>query len=359
METFINGTINTSTTTANTPAKALTPAHIMEVGSGFWSSKTLLAAIKLELFTHLADKALNGEEIRTGLQLHKRSLYDFLDTLTALGFLEREGLKETAIYRNTPETALFLDKNKPSYMGGILEMCNDRLYKYWGDLEEGLRTGLPQNESKYTGKPLFEAIYADQNVLKQFLSAMAGVQMGNFTALAQKFDFENYHSLCDIGGANGMLSICVAQQHPHLFITSADLPVVEPVAKETVEKFNLTDQIHVTRLDFVVDEFPKADIITMGNILHDWDLDFKKFLIKKAYQALPKDGALIVIENIIDDERRQNVFGLLMSLNMLIETDGGFDYTFSDFQQWTAEAGFRTAKKIHLAGPSSAVIAYK
>jgi precorrin-6B methylase 2 len=346
-------------TLAIAPEKVLTPARIFETGMGFMATKTLLAAIKLELFTLLGDRTVPGAAIGERLELHPRSLYDFLDALVALGFLRREGLGEGARYANTEETGLFLDKNKPSYVGGILEMSNDRLYRFWNDLEEGLRTGKPQNEIKSTGKPAFEAIYANPAVLRQFLDAMAGIQAGTFAALAQAFDFDNYDSLCDIGGANALLAVTVAGQHPNLRITSVDLPAVEPIAREHVAKAGLAGRITVASLDMMNQPFPKADVITMGNILHDWDEAEKKHLIRKAYEALPAGGALVAIENVIDDERRHNAFGLLISLNMLIETEGGFDYTHADFHRWAMAAGFRATTKIALAGPASAVIAHK
>jgi 2-polyprenyl-3-methyl-5-hydroxy-6-metoxy-1,4-benzoquinol methylase len=347
------------TTFATAPEKVLTPDRIFETGMGFMATKTLLAAIKLELFTLLGENAVPGAAIGERLQLHPRSLYDFLDALVALGFLHRDGLGEGALYENTEETALFLDKKKPSYVGGILEMANDRLYKFWSDLEEGLRTGKPQNEIKYTGKPTFEAIYANPAVLRQFLDAMAGIQAGTFAVLAQAFDFDNYDSLCDVGGANALLAVTVARQHPNLRITSVDLPPVEPIAREHVAQAGLADRITVASLDMMSQPFPKADVITMGNILHDWDEAEKKHLIRKAYEALPAGGALVAIENVIDDERRQNAFGLLISLNMLIETPGGFDYTHADFHRWALGAGFRATTKISLAGAASAVIAHK
>jgi 2-polyprenyl-3-methyl-5-hydroxy-6-metoxy-1,4-benzoquinol methylase len=346
-------------TLASPHTKQLTPDHIMQIGMGFWASKTLLTAIKVELFTLLGGNIMHGEEIKARLELHDRGAYDFLDALVALGFLHREGIGSLAFYENTPETALFLDKQKPSYIGGILEMANDRLYKFWGDLEEALHTGKPQNEVKYTGKSVFEAIYAQPQVLQQFMQAMAGTQKGSFATLANKFPFHQYRTMCDIGGANGLLSISVAGKHPHLQITTLDLPPVEPIAAGNVRKAGLLHQIGVGSLDMMQEEFPQTDIITMGNILHDWNIEQKKFLIRKAYQALSQNGALIVIENIIDDERKTNAFGLLMSLNMLVETEGGFDYSFADFTGWATEAGFRSTEKIHLAGPASAVIAYK
>ncbi len=342
-----------------TTEKQITPHHIMQVGMGFWASKTLLTAVNLELFTHLDLGPLSAREIQQKTGLHDRSLYDFLDSLVALGFLKREGLKEKALYSNTEETEMFLDKRKPSYIGGLLEMANHRLYPFWGNLEEGLKTGKPQNEIKHKGENIFDALYEDPERLREFMMAMQGAQMGSFIALAKKFDFTPYNTLCDIGGASGALSIQVALNNDHMNCISADLAPVLHIARENIDDFKLQERIQTRVFDFFENEFPKADVITMGNILHDWGLETKKMLIKKAYEALPKGGAMIIIENIIDSGRKENAFGLLMSLNMLIETEEGFDYTFSDFDKWARNAGFSKTELLTLAGPTSAAIAYK
>jgi len=335
------------------------PSKIMQIGMGFWASKTLLTAVNMELFTHLAERDLSGREIQNKLGLHNRSLFDFLDTLVALGFLNRTGFKENATYSNSDDSDMFLDKNKPSYIGGILEMSNNRLYPFWNYLEEGLKTGKPQNETKNGGKPLFEAIYANEDRLREFIHGMGGVQAGNFMKLANDFDFSKYHTLCDVGGSGANLSILVAKNNDHMKCISFDLPPVGPIAKENISKLGLNDRIEIISGDFFTDDLPQADIITMGNILHDWGADDKLLLIKKAYDALPEEGALIVIENIIDDQRNENAFGLMMSLNMAIETEQGFDFTASDFDKWAKEAGFRQTSIMPLTGPSSAIVAIK
>ena len=179
------------------------------------------------------------------LGLHPRSARDFLDSLVALGFLTRNNDR----YANTPETDLFLDRKKPSYVGGMLEMANHRLYPFWGHLTEALRTGAPQNELRTGGPGLFETLYGD--------------------------------------------------------------------------------------------------------------LPTKKMLIKKAFDAIPAGGALIVYEAIIDDDRSKNAFGLMMSLNMLIESPGGFDYTGADCAGWMKEAGFSATRVEHLVGPDSMVVGIK
>ena len=337
----------------------ISPDGILQIGFGFWASKTLLSAVDLAVFSELADGPKSGPELQEALGLHPRATFDFLDTLLAIGLLERDGSGESATYANTPATDRFLVKSSPQYIGGILEMANARLYRFWADLTTALKTGLPQNEIKETGKSMFEALYADPARLEQFMDAMSGISMGNFIAFAEKFDFSGYKTLADVGGATGQLSAIVAARHPHMRCRTCDLPEVQPIAERRLRAQHLDDRVSAESIDFFADEFPKADIITMGMILHDWNLENKEMLIAKAYRALPPGGAFVAIENIIDDERRSNAFGLMMSLNMLIEFGEAFDFTGAQFAEWCQEAGFSRCDIIPLAGPASAAVAYK
>src|SRR5215213_6852878 len=238
-------------------------------------------------------------------------------------------------------------------------MANARLFRFWGDLTEALRTGEPQNEIKHTGNSMFAELYSDPVRLEQFMAGMQGASLGNFHALAETFDFSKYETVCDVGGATGQLCTILATRHPHLRCTSYDLPAVAPIAERAIAAAGLSDRVAVAAGDFFADPLPKADVITMGLILHDWNLDGKLQLIGAAYDALPEGGAFIVIENLIDDARRENAFGLMMSLNMLIEFGDAFDYTGSDFTGWCKDAGFKDTEVLPLAGPASAGIAYK
>lgn len=338
------------------------PAMIMQIGSGFWASKILLSAIHFQLFTRLEEKSkMSGYEIKAMLnfQCSDIHLFDFLDALTGFGFLTREGILESALYSNSSDVALFLDANKPTYIGGLLEMLNNRLYAFWGNLEDGLLTGLPQNEIKSGNQNLFEEIYKSPEKLTEFINAMGGIQYGNFNVFAQQFDFSSYATLTDIGGSGAVLSVVVAKHQPHMTCTSFDLAAVGPIAKAKIAKTDVSERVKIANGDFFTDDFPKSDVIVMGNILHDWDESQKLLLIQKAYDALPEGGAFVAIENIIDEERVKNVFGLMMSLNMLIETGTGFDYTFSSFDKWTKSVGFKNTIIMPLTGPTSAAIAYK
>ena len=332
---------------------------ILQTAFAFWSSKVLLTAVELSLFTRLGDRRLTAAELGAELGLHPRGTYDFFDALVATDFLERDGDGPTAKYLNNAAGRLYLDRTSPRYVGGILEMLNARLFRFWSDLTEALRTGRPQNEVKHGRKGMFEELYAEQPRLEQFLNAMTGLSRINFETFAEKFDFARYRTLCDVGGATGLLSMEVAKRHPDIACTSFDLPVVEPIAKKSIAAAGLSSRVSTASGDFFNDPLPKADVITMGMILHDWNLEKKRHLIRSAYEALPEGGAFVAIEALIDDRRRENAFGLLMSLNMLVEFGDAFDFTGADFRGWCGEVGFQRFEVIHLAGPSSAAVAYK
>jgi hypothetical protein len=332
----------------------ISPDPIMQLGLAFWGSKTLLSAIELGVFDVLATGPRESATLAKDLGLHERSARDFLDALVALGMLDRD-LDE---YRNTPATDMFLDRAKPSYIGGLLEMANARLYPFWGSLTEALRTGEMQNEAK-GGGDFFGVLYQEPDRLKQFLAAMTGVSMGAAMTIAEKFPWERHQRIVDVGAAQGCVPVQVALRHPHLSGGGFDLPAVGPIFEEYVASFGLEERLRFHPGDFWNDPLPDSDVYVMGHILHDWNLEEKSTLLHKAYDALPQHGALIVYDAIVDDQRRHNAFGLLMSLNMLIETPGGFDYTGADCSSWMRDVGFRETYVEPLVGPDSMVVGVK
>jgi O-methyltransferase domain/Dimerisation domain len=331
-----------------------TPDAILQLGLGFWGSKALLTAVELGVFTTLADGPLTGKVLSDRLGLQSRGTNDWLDALVSLGMLDRTGDE----YANTAATDLFLDRDKPSYLGGMLEMANARLYPFWGSLAEALRTGNPQNEAKI-GEDFFAALYQDQARLSQFLHAMTGLSMAAALAIADKFPWDRYRTVVDVGAAEGCIPVQLALRHPHLTGGGFDLPAAGAIFNEYVASFGLSDRLRFYPGDFFVEPLPSADVLMMGHILHDWSLEEKLVLLRKAYDALPDGGSLIVFESIIDDDRRANTFGLLMSVNMLIETQAGFDYTGSDCRGWMADIGFRDSYVEPLVGPDSMVVGFK
>jgi len=333
---------------------SLTPERLLQLGMGFWGPRALLSAVELGLFTVLAKGALDESQLRERLGLHPRAARDFFDALVALGPLQRRAGK----YRNAPDANAFLDRSKPGYIGGMLEMAAVRLYPFWGSLTEALRTGAPQNEIK-TGDDFFGALYGDAERLRGFLAAMTGLSMGAARAIARKFAWKSYETFADVGCAQGCLPVQVALAHKQIRGTGFDLPPVGPIFDAYARSFGLGGRLSFAGGDFFRDPFPAADVIVMGHVLHDWNLEEKNLLLQKAYAAIPKRGAVIVYDTMIDDARTQNVPGLLMSLNMLVETPGGFDYTPSDCRGWMKSTGFRRTTVVPLTPAESMVIAYK
>ncbi len=331
------------------------PDQILQVGMGFWSSKTLLSAVELELFTELAKHPETLTELSARLGLHPRSAHDFLDALVSLGFLERRD----GVYYNTPSTDLFLDKRKPSYLGGMLEMANQRLYRFWGDLTTALRTGEPQNETSRGDASLFTALYADPERLRSFLKAMTGSAVAQ-TSPSRSSSHGQATSPLSTSAPRKAISSPRWLSPTRISLASASTcPRSVPSSRTTSPITASSGRVQFHPGSFFDAPIPHADVVMMGHILHDWDLDTKKMLIRKAYEAIPTGGALIVYESIIDDDRSKNSFGLLMSLNMLIETPGGFDYTGADCTGWMHEAGFHSTRVEHLVGPESMVIGIK
>jgi hypothetical protein len=332
----------------------LTPARLLQLGMGFWGPRVLLSAVELGVFSILAKGALAEAQLRDKLKLHQRAARDFFDALVGLGILQRRA----GLYSNAPDADAFLDRAKPAYVGGVLEMSATRIYPFWGSLTEALRTGAPQNETK-AGIDPFATLYADPERLRGFLSAMTGLSMGAARAIAARFPWRKYKSFIDVGGAQGCVPVQIALAHKHISGGEFDLPQVGPIFTEYVRYFGLDARLTFQAGDFFRDPLPQSEVLIMGHILHDWNLEEKHLLLQKAYAALPKHGVLIVYDAMIDDARRRNVTGLLMSLNMLIETPGGFGYTPADCRGWLKATGFRRSTLVPLTAAESMLVASK
>jgi precorrin-6B methylase 2 len=335
--------------------EACNPTRILGLATSFWMSKVLLSAVQLDLFTRLGTGPMTAKEIEGALGLHPRASRDFLDALVSLDLLSRDG---EGRYGNTPETGALLDSNRETCIGGFVEMCEQRLYPFWGNLTSALRSGRAQNESN-GNEDFFSSIYAEPARLRTFLQAMTGITRGTARILARKFPWERYRSFADIGCAQGSLGVEIAAAHPYLSGVGFDLPIVAPVFEDYIASQALAGRLRFHAGDFHKDDLPEADVLVMGHILHDWNLEQKKSLLEKAYAALPRGGSLIVYEALIDDERRTNTYGLLMSLNMLLETPGGFDFTGSDCSAWMKDVGFAATRVEVLDGADSMIVGVK
>jgi len=332
----------------------LTPNRIIELGYAFRGAKTLMSAVELGVFTALAGSPLGGNDLRRQLGLADRGAEDFLDALVALGLLQRD---EHGRYRNAPEADLYLDSHKATYIGGFLENLEAREYGLWGSLTTALRTGKPQ--TGFEAKAHFGSLYSDPKRLNFFMKSLTSGSLPVARAMAERFPWPRYKTIVDVGTGQGCLPVQIALSHSHINGGGFDLPVLKTTFDTYVERHELSHRLQFYPGDFFADPLPSAEVLVMGRVLHNWDLPTKHMLLKKAYAALPSDGALIIYERLIDDERRTGVGGLLSSLNMLIMTAGGFDFTAADCIGWIQGAGFRDMQVEPLVTGHSMIIAKK
>lgn len=332
----------------------IAPERILQVGFGFWGSMALLSAVELGLFTELASGALDQATLEERLGLHSRAARDFLDTLVALRLLERNGDR----YANTPETSLYLDRNRRTYIGGLLDEARIRFYPTWASLSAALRTGVPQAPIN-DGEDLFDSMYKDPEAMRSFARAMTGLSIPLARTLARRFPWEDYRSFIDVGTAEGAAAVEIALAQPHLAGGGYDLPPVRSVFEAYVQRHGLADRLQFHPGDFLNESLPSADVLVMGHILHDWNLAIKRELLAKAHAALPGGGVLIVYDRMLDDERRRNAAGLLMSLHMLLNTRGGFDYTGAECIDWMRDAGFAVIQRAPLSRSCAMVAGVK
>jgi len=331
------------------------PQEVLRLGMSFWSSRVVLTAVDQGVFTRLSGKSLTAEELIGMFSWHPRAATVFLDALVAMKLLKRDASER---YSNAAQAELFLNRSRPSYVGGLMELSSRRLYKLWDSLGDLLATGAPAAVEEQGENEFFSTLYQDPEELERFLSGMTGICTGEAILIASRFPWKKFRTFLDIGGAQGALSVRVALTHPHITGGSLDLAAVQPIYEKYVASFGLADRLKFIPGDMNVGPFPAADVITMGHLHHGYGEDKRRELIGKAFDALPDGGALVVYDAMID-AKRKNMVGLLSSLNIMLETRDGFEAPLERVKAWLTDAGFTDVKSRHLVGPTSMVYGFK
>jgi 3-hydroxy-5-methyl-1-naphthoate 3-O-methyltransferase len=338
----------------------VSPEPIFQMAIAYWVSKTLMAAVEFELFTKISNRSVTLEELQKVLGMEARPADVFATALVSLGLLNvsMDG-KGGRTFSNSPLSATFLDRNKPSYMGDIVSMFDKRLYNMWDRLPQSLLSNKPAGGS---GEEIFGQARSNQAIeqMQKFTHAMHGVSVGPAMALAKVFDFSKYKSLIDIGGGSGVYAIQVTLANPHLSAVVADLSAVCGVADEYIRRFNLQDRVKTKALDFFKEDIPGVyDVAFLSHIIHDWSEEKDTILLKKIFNSLNSCGAIIISEWLLDNEKTGPASAALMGMNMIIETEGGRNYSFAEISKMLAAAGFSGIEKRPLLGPASIVIGHK
>jgi SAM-dependent methyltransferase len=317
----------------------------------FYGTQALISAVELDVFTQLADGPLTLEQARSRLGLDPRCARDFLDTLVALELLDRD----ESGYASTPAAAAYLDRRKDSYVGGYALMAKHYLMPVWGKLTDALRSGSPQVP---TSGGFFDG-YKDSDAAERFLGAMDAVNGKVGQDLTTLIDWTGYTSFVDVGGARGNLAATLVRTHPALTATVFDLPQIEPFFRKHLEALGLADRIAYSAGDFFQDPLPSADVHILGHILHYYGPDERRQLLKAVYDAVNPGGGIAIYDRMIDEDRRGEALSLLGSLNMLLTSEGGREYTVSECQEWLLELGFEVHTTQPIGGLDILVFATK
>ncbi|HEY5834400.1 methyltransferase [Streptomyces sp.] len=341
-----------------TPETVLSPAPLMELTGAFWAFKTFAAAVELGLFTRLSDgRKMTMTEVAKELDIHERPADMFLAGCASLGLLEKDG--ET--YGNSVLAEEFLVEGRPRYFGGFVRYCDQREYPAWHHVVDVMRSNKPATWDPEKQDSVFAT--EDPLMLELFWEAMHSLSMYTAATLGGVFDFGAHRRLLDVGGGSGAYPIELCRQYPHLSATVLDLEHVRGIAERKAEEAGLSEAIDFTVGDFRADEsLPGGyDIILLSSILHDWDEDTDRSLLRKCWEALEEGGSIIICELLLNAERSGPPAAALMGLNMVVETEGGRNYSETEYLSWLADAGFRDARVIRFeaAGANGTVVARK
>ncbi len=329
------------------------PADIKRLGNAFCHAKLLLAAGELGLFADLAENGpATQSQIQARLRLQPRGCRDFLNALVLLGLLVRDGEQ----YRNSAVTAEHLIPGSATYIGGFLQRSNRVLYPAWGNLSEALRTGRPQVATAGSGS--FERMLGDPGQLAQYLGMMDSVSGLLAPRLAEAFDWQNHAEIVDVGGARGNLAARLVRAHPHLSAWVFDLPVMEAPLRQHVASLAPPGPIRFRGGDFFADPLPEGDVLILGHVLHNWSPEERQFLVKKAFAATRPGGALLIYDAMLE-ENPADLARVLVSINMLLVTPGGSEYTVRECTQWLADAGFADVSDRPLGSADTLVIGHR
>ena len=359
---------------AEAPLNNISLSPIMQMATGFWVSKTLMTAVELGVFTKIS--AYEKDNDSTSLTLaefqniigiqERRPAEAFTTALVSLGLLKLNKKNNgEKTFANSEVSSMFLDKSKSTYIGDVVTMFDERLYKRWDKLSQALKTNKPIGEKQGEDiESIFDKAKSNQEIeqLQKFTHAMYGVSLGPAMALAKNVDFSKHKKMMDIGGGSGVYAIqVVAQRANNMSAVVLDSEPVCRVANEYIQQYNLQDKVQTMTFDFFKDQLPNdCDVAFLSHVLHIFDRDKNITLLKKIYDSLPNENGIIIIsEWLLNDEKTGPIPSALMGLTMIIENSGGRGYSYSEILQMLTEVGFKNIERRPLIEPAEVVIGYK
>jgi len=331
------------------------PVPVVDLIEAFRRSKAMFAAVSLGVFDLLEQGPNDLQTLARSLEVNADALERLLDSCVSLGFLKNA----QARYSNLPVASSYLVRSSPNTLVGYILYSNAALYPLWGHLEDAVREGTHRWKQTFgTDQPIYDHFFKTDQARRDFVLGMHGFGQISSPPVVAAFDLSRFKRLVDVGGATGHLAAAACARYPSLRAAVFDLPVTIKVVREFIERAGFKDRIELIPGDFFRDPLPEADLYSVGRILHDWSEQKIRRLLGKVYDGLPRGGALLVAERLLDEDKTGPVASLMQSLSMLVCTEGK-ERTLSEYSALLKDAGFAEIQGYRTGAPLDAVLAVK
>ena len=332
------------------------PGIVLDLIEAFRRSKTMFAAVSMGVFDALNAGPKSLETLTTELKANSDALQRLLDGCVGLQLLIKTPAGD---YATTSAAAAYLTSTSPHRFTGYINYSNAVLWKLWGNLEDAIREGTNRWKQTYGWDgPLFDHFFHSPEALREFLMGMHGFGVLSSPTVVNAVDLSQFRQLVDLGGATGHLAIAACQRYAELKAVVFDLPAALPLAREIIDASNVADRVTVAGGDFFVDELPEGDLIALGRIIHDWSEEKIHRLLKRVYDRLPKQGAILLAEKLLHEDHNGPRAAQMQSLNMLACTEGK-ERTLTEYEALLTKAGFRDVIGCRTSSVIDVVMAFK
>ena len=323
------------------------PHKINKLVSTIYPSLAMLAGMELDLFTPLKDGSMNAEQIAEALGVRPEKLSPLLYALVAAGLLMVEGDD----FSNTPETDQFLVRDRQTYVGRRHEGIRRRIERILTTAET-IRTGVPQAGTDYAAIP--------PEQMESLVGQFEAMNVAAARDLMARYDFSSHHTLLDVGGGGGFLSLTITEAYPNLLATVVDLPTVTPTTRRIVLEAEAEERVNVMTLD-IVNESLKGlfDVAVLNNFIQVLSADKARRALLNIGEVTNPGGTIYILGSIIDDSRITPLETVGFNLFFLNTFDEGLAYTEQEYRDWLTEAGFESIERIVISDGRSIMTALK
>ncbi|QTL35421.1 methyltransferase [Pseudoalteromonas viridis] len=325
---------------------------------GFFQAKAVTAALSLKLFDHFRDTDLSAQQLADKIDAPLRSTEQMLIALNAMGYLT----KQHDLYHLPAQHHAFLVSDEPMWLGWLGRHIDTFLYPLWGELSSAVKSDTNQREAVFgDNRSWFDILYQNPDDVADFQEFLGKFAAPFIEGFVKDYDFSQHHAFLDIGSGIGTLPIAVANAYPGVSLAICELPQASAFLRDKLGEQGYGDRIEVVEGDVIAGNLPigNYDLIHLGWMLHDYAPETQVTILKNIYNAMPAGGRFIASETPLNDDKSGPEFTALLSLNMLVSTDGGIESSSEEYLARFHEAGFSNARILEIPGPRTLIVGEK